>query len=169
MQLLAHYQAQRENALLLTVFGKGPDEARLRELTLPPSLRVEVKGHSGYDELRDGYADADLLVFPTLADEWGLVVNEALAAGLPVLGSKYSQAVEELICEGQNGWVFDPTQDRDTLAAIERACSLGAEDLNRLRPHCRATVAERTPAWAAEKFVTALRSIWPVPTHTLTK
>ena len=49
-----------------------------------------------------------VLVFPTLADEWGLVVNEALAAGVPVLGSLYSQAVEELVRDGENGWTFRP-------------------------------------------------------------
>ena len=52
------------------------------------------------------YAKASLFAFPTLADEWGVVVNEAMAAGLPVLGSIYSQAVEELVEDGVSGWVF---------------------------------------------------------------
>ena len=61
------------------------------------------------------------MLFPTLSDTWGLVVNEAMAMGLPVLGSVKSQAVTELIEDGVSGWWFDPTSPQDLERAVDRA------------------------------------------------
>lgn len=67
--------------------------------------------------LAEHYRAADVLVLPTLADEWGLVVNEALAAGLAILGSTRSQAVAELVTP-LVGWVYDPTNPTDFSRAL---------------------------------------------------
>ena len=48
---------------------------------LPDNLRVRWIGHVPYERMPEIYAEAGILAFPTLADEWGLVVNEAMAAG----------------------------------------------------------------------------------------
>lgn len=84
--------------------------ARCRRPSLPANLHQRFTGHLDYQTLAALYADSGALVLPTLFDEWGLVVNEALASGLPVLGSVLSQAVEELVRDGVTGWLFDPTR-----------------------------------------------------------
>jgi glycosyltransferase involved in cell wall biosynthesis len=48
------------------------------------------------------------LVLPSVSDQWGLVVNEAMAAGLPVLVSSRCGCAPDLVCEGGNGFAFDP-------------------------------------------------------------
>jgi glycosyltransferase involved in cell wall biosynthesis len=71
------------------------------------------------DALAAVYAASDLLVFPSLADPWGLVVNEAMACGLPVLCSRLAGCADDLIAPGQTGWLCDPTDPtrfRDALA-----------------------------------------------------
>jgi glycosyltransferase involved in cell wall biosynthesis len=71
------------------------------------------------DSLAGIYAASDLLVFPSLADPWGLVVNEAMACGLPVLCSRLAGCADDLIAPGQTGWLCDPTDPvalRDALA-----------------------------------------------------
>lgn len=141
-----------------TLIGTGPLEKRVRGWSIPPNLRLEPLGYRNYDEIGPQFAQASIFVFPTLADEWGLVVNEALAAGLPVLGSRYSQAVEELIVAGRNGWLFDPTDSENTDRALASVLQTPTSVLNEMRPHCRASVAERTPKWAAEKFLAAIRA-----------
>lgn len=50
----------------------------------------------------------DCLIFPTRKDVWGMIINEAIASGLPVAVSKYAQSASELIDNGKNGYVFDP-------------------------------------------------------------
>lgn len=99
---------QRENTLLLV--GDGSEKARLEALVESLSAQnVVFAGPVPHGELPAYYAAADFFVFPTLLDVWGLVVNEAMASGLPVLCSKYAGCAEELIIPGQTGEVFDPT------------------------------------------------------------
>ncbi len=76
------------------------------------NVKLEFLGVFQYDDLPEIYGSAEVFVLPTLADTWAVVVNEALLAGLPVLGSIYAQAVEELIQEGGTGWNFRPDNAR---------------------------------------------------------
>jgi glycosyltransferase involved in cell wall biosynthesis len=90
-------------------------------------LRLEKQGlhliNIGFVQprnLAEYYGMADAFVFPTLEDEWGVVINEATAAGLPVLGSQFSGAVTDLVHNGENGYVFDPTNKAEVMRTIER-------------------------------------------------
>jgi hypothetical protein len=104
------------------------------------------------------YAEAGILAFPTLADEWGLVVNEAMAAGVPVLGSRYSQAVLELVEDARTGWTFRPDRADECLDAIDRALATPPEDLERMRSACRERVAEFSFEAVAERMLDAIAS-----------
>ena len=73
------------------------------------------------DALAGVYAGSDLLVFPSLADPWGLVVNEAMACGLPVLCSRLAGCADDLIEPGRTGWLCDPTDSEDLRAALAHA------------------------------------------------
>src|SRR2546423_6196921 len=110
-----------------------------------------------YEKLPDVYALAGILVFPTLADEWGVVVNEALAAGLPVLGSRYSQAVEELVMDGVTGWTFRPDRGTEMYAALERAMSAPDAQLEEMRRMGRKRIQVLRPEFGAECFLRAAR------------
>lgn len=67
------------------------------------------------------FAASDFLVFPSLGDSWGLVVNEALAAGLPVACSRLAGCADDLIDDEKNGWLFDPTSASETVTVLTRA------------------------------------------------
>ena len=58
-------------------------------------------------ELADWYQAADLFVMPTREDVWGLVVNEAMAYGLPVISSDMCGAASEMVKNGYNGYIFE--------------------------------------------------------------
>ena len=136
----------------LTVVGDGPLRSRVDAAIAAADLPVRMAGHVPYEDLPKWLATADALVFPTLNDEWGLVVNEALAAGVPVIGSAYSQAVEELVVDGENGWTFEPTSVAAVAAAIQRALDASAEDLSAMRIRARASVQHLTPTYAARRI-----------------
>src|SRR5258708_40228945 len=70
-----------------TTLFRSPLKVFLEGYVFPQNITVKFCGAVAYSELPGIYAQCGLLVFPTLADEWGMVVNEALAAGLPILGS----------------------------------------------------------------------------------
>lgn len=67
---------------------------------------IHFIGFKSKNELFEFYQASDFFVFPTREDIWGLVVNEALANGLPVIGSDESNAVIQLIKNGYNGFTF---------------------------------------------------------------
>ena len=104
----------------LTLVGDGDRREAISQLALPPNLDLRLPGAVAYSELPAAYADADVLVMPSLGDTWGLVVSEGMAAGLPVIGSSQTQAVVELVREGVEGWVFSVEDGASLDAAIER-------------------------------------------------
>ena len=149
-------QSNPERRLELEIVGDGPCRADLERRELPPNLELRLRGAVAYDALASCYASAGILVFPTLADEWGVVVNEALAAGLPVLGSRYSQAVEALVDEGETGWSFRPDHPAEVAAALERALSTDAGTLGRMREHCRERAGRFAPDAVADRLLEAI-------------
>jgi glycosyltransferase involved in cell wall biosynthesis len=138
--------------------GSGPLEARLRSTSRPDNLQLRFLGERNYSELSECFANSGILAFPTLADEWGMVVNEALAAGLPVLGSRYSQGVEELCPEGQTGWNFRTDVPEELDGAIDRALTTSVEALNAMRAAGHARVEHLTPAYAADRFLDTIKA-----------
>ena len=141
-----------ERSVSLSIVGSGDQLHLLERVELPPNLHIDFKGGMGFEQLPSQYHDADLYVYPTLADEWGLVVNEAMIAGLPVLGSRFSQAVEELVQEGVNGWLFTPTDEQDTYNAIGRALGADATMLETMSRRAVETVAGITQQAVAKRM-----------------
>jgi hypothetical protein len=138
------------------IAGDGPQKPLLQQVELHPRVTIRFLGNVGYDALPALYAQARMFVLPTLADEWAVVVNEAMSAGLPVFGSVYSQAVEELIEDGRTGWTFAP-DDPDSLdAALTRALLAGSDDLQRISDAARRRAESIAPAHVAERIAEAI-------------
>lgn len=78
-------------------------------------------------ELADYYRAADIFVLPTREDIWGLVINEAMAYGLPVVTTEKCVAGVEMVCEGHNGYIV-PVENTDALKkAIVKAFHISGE------------------------------------------
>jgi glycosyltransferase involved in cell wall biosynthesis len=140
----------------LRIVGAGPEAARLETLPLPGNVTVDSTASLPYEHMAEMYQTADVFVFPTLADVWGLVVNEAMSIGLPVLGSCHSQAVEELVEEGINGWTFAPDRPEAVDEALERVLATPPEQLARMGAAARDTVRPLTPDYVADEFADGL-------------
>ena len=143
----------------LEIIGSGTDAPAIRALCTPKNLNISLQSHMNQTELARHYREADLFVFPSLGDEWGVVVNEAMSAGLPVLGSLYSQAVVELIREGDCGWVFDPRSRDSTYAGLDRALTTTVADLHEMSTRVRQEIASLAPDLLATRALQALQSI----------
>lgn len=102
----------------LVIVGEGPDKRALEKLARDKQLdNFRILPNQSPQNLNELYRSADVFVFPTLEDVWGLVVNEALWAGTPVLCSKYAGCAPELV-PGAN--TFDPLDDADFDAALQK-------------------------------------------------
>jgi hypothetical protein len=148
-----------ERSIEFRCAGSGPLYDPLAARLFPPNLKFTLLGNIEYPNLPAMYHDADILAFPTLADEWGLVVNEAMAAGLPVLGSRYSQAVEELVKDGITGWTFQPDHADEMMNALERALSTSPMDLQRMRAAAREEAIKITPETMASQILKAINFV----------
>jgi 1,2-diacylglycerol 3-alpha-glucosyltransferase len=94
----------------LILLGDGPLKPDLCRLISELGLQrsVVLPGFKQYDELPVAYALAGAFIHASTTEQWGLVVNEAMASGLPVLVSNRCGCASELVHEGVNGYSFDP-------------------------------------------------------------
>ena len=88
------------------------------ELMRHASDGIQFKGFAQRDELSGYYGLADAFVFPTHSDPWGLVVNEAMACGLPIIASSAAGCVADLVDDGWNGRVVRPHSTEELAAAM---------------------------------------------------
>ena len=132
--------------------GDGELREALESFSGPSNFQQEFTGSVDYSDLPRHYAECGILVLPTLDDEWGLVVNEAFASGLPVLGTIYSQAVEELVEEGRTGWIYDPKQPGSAHHALDRLFATSDDDLYAMRERARARIGRLNPRTTAAIF-----------------
>jgi glycosyltransferase involved in cell wall biosynthesis len=112
--------------LRLALVGSGDEEAALKEQAeaLGVASRVQWMPYRQQPELWDVYGCGDFFVLPTRRDTFGVVVLEAMAAGLPVLCSRFAGAVNDLVADGKNGWVIDP---EDTAGLSRRLVTLAQD------------------------------------------
>ncbi len=157
---LSRWAAANPNRVVEFVLaGVGPLRDQLERQSISSNLKLHFLGNISYPDLPNVYAEHGLFAFPTLADCWGVVVNEALASGLPVLGSIYSQAVEELVQDGRNGWLFDPNDPDAMYRAIDAGMNTSLKVLNEMRQHARTTALQFTPDHVAGRIDEIVRSV----------
>ncbi len=109
--------------LHLVIVGQGllkdAVEARIRR---DPSLRGAVTrvGYASEEQLPEYYRACDMFVFPTRRDIWGLVLNEAMCAGMPVISTDAAAGTLDLIVGGVNGLIVPSERPEELGAAILR-------------------------------------------------
>ena len=96
------------DAVGLVFAGDGTERQELlgRSPDVEPG-KVVFTGFLQRDDLPAIYALAEVLVLPTYSDTWGLVVNEAMACGVPVIASRVAGCVADLVKDGENGYVVE--------------------------------------------------------------
>ena len=153
---LALSLASRLSDVELVLVGSGPGRQTAERQARALGVRARFLGEVRYGELPTLYAAADVFVTRAEREPWGLVVNEALASGLPVLASTGVVAARELVPSG-GGCVSD---DEDELVAA-------AEELigrPEARERARSVLPRITPeAWAAEVAAQARRALSESP------
>jgi glycosyltransferase involved in cell wall biosynthesis len=91
----------------LWIAGDGP----LQKLVVEAAQRdprIIFHGHTSWERTAELYREADVVVFPSRYDTWGMVVNEALIHGLPIIATTEIGAVDDLVEDGVNGVVIPP-------------------------------------------------------------
>lgn len=118
--LLAAMRRLSDPGVSLVVVGDGPLRKQYEAEARRDGLNVFFEGFCEPAKLPLYYAACDVFVFPTLSDTWGLVVNEAMASGLPVVSSIDAGASYDLVRQGYNGWIVDPRNTADFAGAVDK-------------------------------------------------
>ena len=116
-QMMSALERLDRSRFTLVVLGDGPLRAEFESEAKIKGIKAFFEGFRDTEELPAYYAACDVFVFPTLSDVWGLVVNEAMACGLPVVSSTEAGVSYDLVEDGQSGWVVNP-RDTARLAAV---------------------------------------------------
>lgn len=144
-------QAHSSDEISLLLVGDGPDEAELMQRCVEHGLRnVVFAGFKQKPELPRYYVASDVFVFPTLGDPYGLVVDEAMACGLPVISTSAAGEIRDRVEEGVNGYIVHPDS---SVTLAERMLALAQSPP--LREHMGKLsyekVKDHTPQkWAAD-------------------
>lgn len=138
----------------LVILGDGPLRSQLEDLTAALCIcnQVEFRGFKPYDVLPAYYALAELFVHASTVEQWGLVVNESMASGTPVLVSS-SCGAAELVTDGVTGYTFNP-KHKEELATLMYKVSSDAVHRRSLARNCCHLISNWTPA----RFASAIRS-----------
>ncbi len=155
--LEAFHRSKRimQNASIVLV-GSGSQEEKLRKYCEQNNLsdRVIFTGYKQPGELPRYYAAADVFVFPSLWEPFGIVVGEALASGLPVICSSFAGAAD-LVRDGKNGYILNP-RDTEKFAAILSSLVMDDDLLQSLKQGALESIEKFTIERSAEQFLKAI-------------
>jgi len=140
----------------LDLVGFGESEPELRRL-LEGCADVSFHGHLGHEELLPLYFESGCLVLPSFSENWGLVVSEAMHAGMPITISTVTGCAPELLVEGENGYSMDPFDVGSMCDVLARMEALEPAERALMGARSLAIIADHDPTTWAEAVLAGLR------------
>lgn len=116
---------ERNKDVRLLIVGDGKEYKKYKIYCKINNIEEKVyfSGFIQQNELPFYYASADIYLFPSLEDTFAVTVNEAMAAGLPIVCSKFAGCANDLIENGVNGYIIDPYDHGSIVRYLERILS----------------------------------------------
>ena len=111
------------------------------------------------EEIPKHLFEADAFVSPSLYESWGLVVNEAMAAGLPVILSDKFNAAFTLLKDGENGYMFDPYQEYVLTKHLLNFINLSDEDKKQMSQRSLEIIGEMDFDYMGSQLISAIEHI----------
>jgi glycosyltransferase involved in cell wall biosynthesis len=163
LEAFAAVQRTTANEISLLLVGDGPDEGLLRARCVEQRLEnVVFAGFHDADSLPRLYGAADVFVFPTLGDPFGMVVPEAMACGLPVIATSASGEIGERVSDRVNGFIVPPAESdvlRERMLQLAESAALRTT----MREESRRRVEGQSPDSWADAFEAAVARTLELP------
>lgn len=152
---LSAVSGQLSKTWSLVILGDGPLKSDLCSLISDLRLQdhILLPGFKQYNELPVYYGLAKAFVHASTTEQWGLVVNEAMASGLPVIVSNRCGCVPELIQDGVNGFTFDPSDEQELTSHLVALSAMPEEERVKLGKASQRIVA----GYGVERFASGLK------------
>lgn len=118
----------------LTIVGDGDQRRNLEKLAVELGIadRVRFTGRVSDEQLRAQLTGASAFVIASIAELQSIATMEAMASGLPIVAAD-AMALPHLVHEGENGYLFQPGNDRELAERIERVLRLSPEEYQRMQ------------------------------------
>jgi 1,2-diacylglycerol 3-alpha-glucosyltransferase len=151
----------REDSWDLVICGNGPQLSVIQHEAEKCQLNghLHLPGFLPYADMPTWYGMASAFVHPALHEQWGLVVNEACASGLPVIVSRTVGSRYDLVAEGKNGFLIDPKSINDMAEKLVVLQNLEGEKLRRMGDCSRQMARKLTPTRFGEEVVKTVLSL----------
>ncbi len=124
---------------------------------------VTLAGGVSWLEVPGWLSHADVLVLPSYSEPWGLVVNEALVCGLPVIVSEKCGCAADLVDPGKNGYLFDPYNADELAAHMVRFMEMSPDQLRAYGAHGQDIVSKFAAGKVAGEMVSTYASLCGIP------
>ena len=152
--------ARAKNRAELVLVGYGPEEPLLRQKARNMGLNESVvfTGPKTQDEAGQIIAGSDCLVLPSLSEPWGLVANEALCSGIPVIVSNRCGCARDLVTK-DTGWMFEAEDTEELAYALAEVCRLPLERLREMGQAAIKLSAQYSPDACATRVLVNLKEL----------
>ncbi|MEH1827702.1 MAG: glycosyltransferase family 4 protein [Nostoc sp.] len=150
-------QIMGDDAWDLVICGEGQMRLNIEQQILEVDLKkhIHLPGFLQQHEMLPYFAHAGCFIHASIQEQWGLVVNEAMAAGLPVLVSNRCGCYEDLIIEGVNGFGFDP-ENLQQLTQLMLKISSTDIDLQKIGEAALEHIQKFSPEYFAQGLMEAV-------------
>jgi len=154
-----HYRQIEPDGWDLVIVGDGPQRQELHRIVHSGGIPgVHWPGFKQVEDLPLYYAFAGCFILPSIKEPWGLVVNEAMAAGLPILASKRCGCAADLVRNGSNGFTFNPADAQELTGLMQRMAALSDHERVAMGTASREIISDWTPEVWAEQLCRAVRA-----------
>lgn len=115
-----YHDIYKESSYHIIFVGEGPERIKIQQYIDQYDLKgyVELLPFKNQKELREIYHNSQALILSSIKETWGLVINEAMACGLPIIASKECGATNTLVRDKINGYVFSPEKSEELLYCL---------------------------------------------------
>ncbi|WP_294399102.1 glycosyltransferase family 4 protein [Prosthecobacter sp.] len=143
----------------LVLMGAGPLEGKLRHLLRNCSGQVTWLGFQSWDKLPEGYAQGAIFCFPSRYDGWGLALVEALASGMPAIGTERTGAAIEFLKSGKSGRLISAGDSTALKNAMLELLQLPDAEFECMQQAARQSVAANTLDQGVKRFMASATDV----------
>jgi len=157
----AYQKLKREGAKDwgLILVGNGPLRGPIDNFITKNEVRdILIPGFKQQDELPFFYSISDVFILPSVSEPWGLVVNEAMASGLPILASNRCGCYPDIVHDARNGFSFDPYKE-DELFALMKSIVNGNFNLDAMGKWSLEIIRDFTLESAGQMYLKAINYV----------
>lgn len=140
--LLEAWKDVNKDFQLLIIGGGGLREEYEKQISQHNMTNVHLFDYMPHNMIIDYLKASDCYVMPTREDIWGLVINEAMSVGLPIISSNKCTAANELVKDGENGFIYDVNNTKKLTNIINQ--TINKNTLKELSKKALEAIADHT-------------------------